>query len=295
MTLNASGPISLGGPVIGQSIQYEIYETTTNLITLNDPKVRALAQVPSGAIVIPQNFYGKTYTQFFTITTSQVNFNLLTYLNANGWDPLARADVTIAPGVYIYSNSTGTPGMVISGVYKKGVKITNNGFIVGMGGAGGNGTTAVGGAGLPGGLALSVSSAVTINNTSGTIGGGGGGGGGGAGVVFTCPCTGSPLAYVGGGGGGGRTGLVNSAGGTGYGTGNPGTSVSGGAGVAGTPPPAYGGAGGNGGTWGSAGGAGTLSSGSGLPGGAGGAAGAAITGNTNITWEGFGTRLGAIS
>ncbi len=76
MTLNASGPISLGGPVIGQSIQYEIYETTTNLITLNDPKVRALAQVPSGAIVIPQNFYGKTYTQFFTITTSQVNFNL---------------------------------------------------------------------------------------------------------------------------------------------------------------------------------------------------------------------------
>lgn len=295
MTMNASGPISLGGSVIGQSIQYEIYETTSNLITLNDPKVRALAQVPSGAIVMPQNFYGKTYTQFFTITTSQVNFNLLTYLNANGWDPLARADVTIAPGVYIYSNSTGTPGMVISGVYKKGVKITNNGFIVGMGGRGGNGTTAAGGAGFPGGLALSVSSAVTINNTSGTIGGGGGGGGGGAGVVFTCPCTGAPINYVGGGGGGGRTGLVNSAGGTGFGTGNPGTSVSGGAGVAGTPPAVYGAGGGNGGTWGSNGGTGGTSGGSGLAGGAGGAAGAAITGNTNITWEGFGTRLGAIS
>lgn len=295
MTMNASGPISLGGSVIGQSIQYEIYETTSNLITLNDPKVRALAQVPSGAIVMPQNFYGKTYTQFFTISTNQVNFNLLTYLNANGWDPLARADVTIAPGVYIYSNSTGTPGMVISGVYKKGVKITNNGFIVGMGGAGGNGTNAAGGSGLPGGLALSVSSAVTINNTSGTIGGGGGGGGGGAGASFTCGCTGAPIYYFGGGGGGGRTGLVNSAGGTGFGAGNQGTSLSGGTGGAGQPPAGYGAPGGNGGTWGSSGGTGGTSSGSGIAGGAGGAAGAAITGNTNITWEGFGTRLGAIS
>jgi len=291
MTLNASGPISLGGPVIGQSIQYEIYETTSNLITLNDPKVRALAQVPSGAIVMPQNFYGKTYTQFFTISTSQVNFNLLTYLNANGWDPLARADVTIAPGVYIYSNSTGTPAMTISGVYSKGVKITNNGFIVGMGGAGGSGTGAIGNPGLPGGLALSVSSAVTINNTSGTIGGGGGGGGGGAGWTF-CSC-GTPTAYIGGGGGGGRTGLVNSAGGTGASSGNPGTASSGGTGASGNLP--YGGTGGTGGTWGSNGGTGGPSTGSGLAGGAGGAAGAAITGNTNITWEGFGTRLGAIS
>ena len=291
MTLNASGPISLGGPVIGQSIQYEIYETTSNLITLNDPKVRALAQVPSGAIVMPQNFYGKTYTQFFTISTSQVNFNLLTYLNANGWDPLARADVTIAPGVYIYSNSTGTPGMVISGVYKKGVKITNNGFIVGMGGAGGSGTGAIGNPGLPGGLALSVSSAVTINNTSGKIGGGGGGGGGGVGYTY-CSC-GTPAAFIGGGGGGGRTGLVNSAGGTGANSGNPGTASSGGTGASGNPP--YAGTGGTGGTWGSNGGTGGSSPGSGLAGGAGGAAGAAITGNTNITWEGFGTRLGAIS
>jgi hypothetical protein len=295
MTLNASGPISLGGSVIGQSIQYEIYETTSNLITLNDPKVRALAQVPSGAIVMPQNFYGKTYTQFFTITTSQVNFNLLTYLNANGWDPLARADVTIAPGVYIYSNSTGTPGMVISGLFKKGVKITNNGFIVGMGGRGGNGTGGAGLVGLPGGLALSVSSAVTINNTSGTIGGGGGGGGGGAGYTFTCPCTGSTTTYVGGGGGGGRTGLVNSLSGTGYGAGNQGTSLSGGTGGAGAPPATTSGGGGNGGNWGSNGGNGGNSAISGLAGGAGGAAGAAITGNTNITWEGFGTRLGAIS
>lgn len=296
MTMNASGPISLGGSVIGQSIQYEIYETTSNLITLNDPKVRALAQVPSGAIVMPQNFYGKTYTQFFTITTNQVNFNLLNYLNANGWDPLARADVTIAPGVYIYSNSTGTPGMVISGVYKKGVKITNNGFIVGMGGAGGNGTAGTGNPGLPGGLALSVSSAVTINNTSGTIGGGGGGGGGGAGWQYIC--CGSYVTYIGGGGGGGRTGLVNSAGGIGAAAtppyvGGQGTSLSGGAGGANSG--VYAGAGGTGGNWGSAGGAGGASSGSGAPGGTGGAAGAAIVGNTNITWQGFGTRLGAIS
>ena len=286
MTMNASGPISLGGPIIGQSIQYEIYETTNALITLNDPKVRALAQVPTGTIAMPQDFYGKTYTQFFTISTSQVNFNLLTYLNANGWDPLARVDLTIAPGIYVYSNSTGTPAMTITGTYSKGVKITNNGFIVGMGGAGGAGGA---GTGLPGGLALSVSSAVTINNTSGTIGGGGGGGGGGG------TYTEEAFTYGGGGGGGGRSGLVNSLGGppaNAAGGGGEGTNLTAGGGGAGAF--GVGGSGGSGGNWGFGGGGGGTSV-FGNPGGGGGAAGAAIIGNSNITWDGFGIRLGSIS
>jgi hypothetical protein len=290
MTLNASGPISLGGPIIGQSIQYEIYETTApTLITLNDTKVRALAQVPSGAIAMPQDFWGKTYTQFFTITTNQVNFNVLTYLNANGWDPLARADITIAPGVYVYSNSTGTPAITVSGLFKKGVKITNNGFIVGMGGQGGP----TSGAGFSGGTALTTSVAVTINNTNGTIAGGGGGGGGGGSSTFGC-CP--PTTYGGGGGGGGRTGLTNSLGGVGSsggGTGGQGTVTSAGGGGAGNTPP-YGRPGATGGNWGSAGANGQISIFCG-PGGIGGAGGAAIIGNTNITWEGFGLRFGTVS
>jgi hypothetical protein len=293
MTLNASGPISLGGPVIGQSIQYEIFGTTAPaLITLNDPKVRALAQVPTGAIAMPQNFYGKTYTQFFTITTNQINFNLLTYLTANGWDPLARAEVTIAPGVYIYSNSTGTPAMTIAGTYSKGVKITNNGFIIGMGGQGGP----TSGAGFSAGPALNTSVPVTVNNTNGTIAGGGGGGGGGGSSSVTCGCSGITTTYGGGGGGGGRTGLTNSLGGVGSsggGNGGVGTVTSAGGGGAGNNPP-YGIVGATGGTWGSAGGNGGLSIFCG-PGGVGGAGGAAIIGNTNITWEGFGLRFGAIS
>jgi hypothetical protein len=292
MTLNASGPISLGGPVIGQSIQYEISETTSNLISLDDPKVRLLAQVYTGAISMPQDFWGKTYTQFFTITTNQVNFNLLTYLNDNGWDPFARVDLTIAPGVYVYSNSTGTPAMTIAGTYSKGVKITNNGFIIGMGGAGG-GTSA---AGLSAGSAFNTSVSVTLNNTNGTIAGGGGGGGGGGSSVITCGCSGISTFYGGGGGGGGRTGLTNSLGGVGSsggGTGGVGTLASAGGGAGGNFPP-YGATGGAGGNWGSAGASGGTSI-QGNPGGGGGAGGAAIIGDTNITWEGFGIRFGTIS
>jgi len=296
MTLNTSGPISLGGPVIGQSIQYELYETTSNLITLNDSKVRQLAQVPFGAIVMPQDFWGKTYTQFFTITTDQVNFDMLTYLIANGWDPLARAEVTIAPGVYIYSNSTGTPALSLSGLFKKGVKLTNNGFILGMGGRGGNGGgTGAAGPGLSGGIALSVSVNATVDNTNGTIGGGGGGGGGGgSSTLVTCPCTGATTTYGGGGGGGGQTGLTNSLGGTatnGGGAGVQGTLLSAGTGGAGNTPP-NGRPGATGGAWGSSGGTGANA---GTAGGVGGAGGAAIVGNTNITWQGFGLRFGAIS
>ena len=62
MTLNASGPISLAGSTTGQSIALEIKQTATAQISLNDTEVRNLAGVPSGAIVMPTNFYGKTFT-----------------------------------------------------------------------------------------------------------------------------------------------------------------------------------------------------------------------------------------
>ena len=60
MTLNASGPISLGGPTNGQSINLELSQTATTQISMNDTNVRSLAGVASGAITMPTNFYGKS-------------------------------------------------------------------------------------------------------------------------------------------------------------------------------------------------------------------------------------------
>ena len=60
MALNPSGAISLAGPTAGQSIAVELGVSATATISLNDTNVRTLAQVPSGVIVMPTNFWGKS-------------------------------------------------------------------------------------------------------------------------------------------------------------------------------------------------------------------------------------------
>jgi hypothetical protein len=60
MALNPSGAISLAGPSAGQSIAVELGVSATATISLNDVNVRTLAQVPSGVIVMPTDFYGKS-------------------------------------------------------------------------------------------------------------------------------------------------------------------------------------------------------------------------------------------
>jgi hypothetical protein len=60
MTLNASGPISLGGSTTGESINLELSQSATAQVSMNDANVRSLAEVASGAIIVPTNFYGKS-------------------------------------------------------------------------------------------------------------------------------------------------------------------------------------------------------------------------------------------
>jgi hypothetical protein len=221
----------------------------------------------------------------FTISSNQTNANLRSLAVSSGWDQGVKVIATINAGIYVSSNSTGTPGLTINGSFPGGVELVNNGFIIGMGGTGGapgNNQGTFGGPGGTGGLALSVSSAVTINNGSGTIGGGGGGGGAG-GSAFD-PCNG----WGGGGsGGGGRSGAAANA----PGGGNGGAGTVSGAG-AGGPGGGGGGNGGPGGNWGSGGSPGNNAQNSAGPGGGG---GGAVSGNSNITWIAFGTRLGGIS
>ena len=247
----------------------------------------------------PSNF-------LFAISSNQTNANLRTLAVNAGWDQNSRVVATISSGVYISSNGTGTPALTVNGAFPGGVELINNGFIVGMGGNGGRGSdnwssgSQGASSGAAGGLALSVSSAITINNASGTIAGGGGGGGGGSTNGFDQ----YNAAGAGGGGGGGRSSAAaNSSGG------QPGRSQ---APVANAQPGASGtvnaagsggngglnngGSGGSGGNWGVAGSGGQNTGGYILgPAGAGGSGGAAISGNSNITWTAFGTRLGGIS
>jgi hypothetical protein len=288
MTLPVSGAISFN------DINVELGVAGTTQASLNQASYRTLAGVPSGAISM-SDFYGKANQFAFTISSNQTNANLATLATAAGWNGTTKVVATINSGVFVSANSTGTPGLTVNGSFPGGVELINNGSIIGMGGGGGKGGQGgdTGKVGLSGGLALTVSVALTLRN-NGTIGGGGGGGGGGG-------WGGNDLGfqYGGGGGGGGRTGTTNSPGGqrgieanipsfdgasgTSSGAGNGGASSGG---------PGGPNAGGNGGNWGSSGSAGQTSS---TTGGGGGGAGAAITGNSNITYLATGTRLGAIS
>lgn len=303
MTLPASGAISFN------NINVELGLSGTTQASLGQASFRALAGVASGAISM-SNFYGKANQFAFTISSNQTNANLATLATAAGWNGTSKVVATINSGIYCSSNSTGTPGLTVSGSFPGGVELINNGYIIGRGGSGGAGGGLTdgagpidGSAGAVGGLALSVSTAISITN-NGTVAGGGGGGGGGANSIYAGGK--SQQYFGGGGGGGGRSSLTNSAGGSGGygfagtgGTGGSGTSSA--AGGGGNRGGSYGGLGGNGGGWGASGSTGgNRAPGSSTPNGSrgpysGGGAGAAVSGNSNITWLATGTRLGAIT
>lgn len=64
MTLNASGPISLGGSTVGQSINLELGQAATATASINATNFRTLAGVASGQISL-SNFYGKSSVSYW--------------------------------------------------------------------------------------------------------------------------------------------------------------------------------------------------------------------------------------
>jgi hypothetical protein len=287
MALPSSGPISLS------DVNVELGLSATAQISLNDTAVRNLFGKASGAIAMSDG-YGKANEFAFSIVSNQTNANLRTLAVNAGWNQTSRVVCTINSGIFISSNSTGTPALTVNGSFPNGVELINDGNIVGMGGNGGNGGfgSSAGQAGATAGLALSVAVGLSLRNNA-TIAGGGGGGGGAGGRRSFNTFTGTFENFGGGGGGGGRTGASGNtsggaSGGAGGTAGGAGTVSSGGAGGTGNGI----GPAGNGGNWGANGGSGANSTGAG---GAGGGAGGAITGNSNITYLATGTRLGAIS
>lgn len=329
MTLPASGELSFSDIVteFGGSAPHSLseYYRGGSYVGSGAPNV------PTSGQISFNDFYGAKAAFVFTATISSNtnNYNVQTAMVAAGWngiDPFI-ATITINSGVIVGSTSTGSYAFTATSSFPTGssLSITNNGTIQGMGGAGGAGGPAscnTGGySGYAGGPALSISCPVTFNNTNGSILGGGGGGAGGGGARGV-DSNWAHEARAGGGGGGGGRGTNGGAGGAGGSAdgwvggaaGSAGTSSAGGAyGAGGTKTTedkngygtATGGRGGAGGAAGSSGGTGTAGAyncGPNPPGpevetppGSVGAGGAAVVGNSNITWNGTGIRLGSIS
>jgi hypothetical protein len=308
-------------------VNTELGLSSTATISLNDAAVRNLAGVPSGAIGM-NNLQGKSNVFAFSIASNQIDANLRTLAVNAGWNGTIPVQATINGGVWISGSATGnsTAALTISGSFPNGVTLINNGTIAGNGGNGGGGAHPSGtaGGGGTGGLALTASVGVTIQNNGTIAGGGGGGGGGGWGQsTYNYGMDDSNTGRLdgnGGGGGGGRSNVSYNTSGGGFvaaawsgltpttvtnptagGTGTSGGPGSGGVGAYLLYSPrstyAQGGSGGAGGGWGSGGGNGAnaiYNSGFRYDGAAGGGAGYAVTGNGNISWTAFGTRLGPI-
>ena len=212
------------------------------------------------------------------ITSDVTNYNLRARAVAAGWDQVVPlvATTTVNSGIVLSADSTGQYAFDTGVTFPAGTTLAliNNGFVIGMGGAGGAQYTA----GSNGGPALRAQYAIGIDAAGGVIGGGGGGGGG---------------NKSGGGGGGGRSGRTDAAGSPAGASGtfsSGGSGGGGGGGAGGTTGPGGDGSGvsgGGGGGWGASGGTtGNY---------AGGTGGAAVVGNSYITWINTGTRYGAIT
>jgi hypothetical protein len=218
MALPASGPISLG------DVNIELGLARTLTIHLGATGVRTLYNVPTGAIRLAADGYGKANRVALAAPPFAVNTTQTTVTASSIVGYVAgKTDLTITinAGIRITSTSTATPALTITGAAAGDtITIVNNGYIFGMGGAGGKGggnetTFLVPIAGSPGGPAIQLTSltgiSLTVRNNGVLAGGSGGGGGGGGGWSVESTGFGSINIVAGGSGGGG--GITNGAGG----------------------------------------------------------------------------------
>ena len=141
------------------------------------------ANVPTSGATKLGNFYGAVrrvaLTQTFATNTTQTAIGISTLPGYVAG--ITDITITVNNGVYLYSTDVSSPALAISGATAGDtVTLINNGFIIGKGGAGANGSWSSFGNvnGLIGGPALSLGFNCSITNNSYIAGGGGGGGAG---------------------------------------------------------------------------------------------------------------------
>lgn len=255
MALPSSGSITMA------QVNVELGKAANAGITLGDAAVRALAEVPSGAISM-WSLYGKSSYVRYINTVDRTQASIHTLMGS-----------PTAAGTYIFENTatisaaTQSGWALQTGNFPAGstLKIINRGHIRGGGGNGSAGSSG-GSGGSGGGTALILNFPATLDNTEGTIWGGGGGGGG----------------ILGGGGGGGG---IPAGAGAGVSAGSSGSEVNGGSAGAGV-------SAGAGGAVGAAGQNGTAGSGSNLYGGRGGYS--VETNGNAVSWIAKGDLRGSV-
>ena len=147
MALNNSGPISLAGTgPAASSIAAELGLGATTCISMNQAAVRGLAGKPSGAIVMPTDFYGKSNRVIAPTVTISANTANYIFNPAKVTGYIAGktdAILIINTGIYVYATTTAGAGLTVSG-WATGdtVTVINNGYIIGQGGNGANGSNA---------------------------------------------------------------------------------------------------------------------------------------------------------
>ena len=100
MALNPSGPISLGGSTVGQSINLELGNSATATASINSSAFRTLAGVPSGQISL-SNFYGKSNTPPYFVSAIS---------SASGFSGDAKSTTFAASGsTYVYAQGSSYP------------------------------------------------------------------------------------------------------------------------------------------------------------------------------------------
>jgi hypothetical protein len=191
MTLPASGAISLANiqTEFGGSNPISLSEYYRGGSFVSDNNT----SVPTSGLVSLSNFYGAVAQYEFTFSSNTQEADLRALAISAGWNGSDQLKVLVNSGVYLWSNSITTGGLVISGAFPAGVILLNSGYIIGKGGKGGNFSS---NNKENGGPALQITATVPVdvtNNASAFIAGGGGGGAGGS--------------NIGGGGGGGAIGV----------------------------------------------------------------------------------------
>lgn len=193
MAITPSGQIKfsdLRTEFIGGSGQVPIgslYRGGTNIKSKspNNNAVNLAADVPTSGELQLSDYYGTAKGFRFTYNTNSTDQDAST-LFGNDYAVDYPKDIVIPASVTLGTNNTSEYALEINSGASGPVTVTNNGTIIGAGGAAGGGGSAnsgSGSAGSPGGDAIKIASATTfVNNGSILAGGGGAGGGGGGGV-----------------------------------------------------------------------------------------------------------------